>query len=62
MRGTRFLDFCGETQEGRIFKGEANQVQNYASRGAKTWALSFEYKTDKADFIDWMSFVPSNLM
>ena len=63
MRGTRSLDFWwGNTKEGGIFKGETNLVQNYASRGGKTWALSFEYKTDEADFIDWMSFLPSNLM
>ena len=53
MRGTRFLDFWwGNTKEGGIFKAEINLVQNYASRGGKTRALSFEYKTDQADLID----------
>ena len=67
MRGTRFLGFWWEnTKEGGggggIFKGETNLVQNYASRGGKTRALSFEYKTDQADFIYWISFLPSNHM
>ena len=52
----------GNTKEGAIFKGETNLVQNYASRGGKTRALSFEYKTDQVDFIDWMAFLLSSLM
>ena len=28
----------------------------------RTWALSSECKTDQAHFIDWMSFLQSNLM
>ena len=31
-------------------------------RGARTWVLSSPCKTDWADFIDWMSFLPSNLI
>ena len=58
-----FWIFGGETQKrGAIFKGETNLVQNYASRGGKTRALSFEYKTDQAHLIDWMSLLASNLM
>ena len=52
-----------EIQERRaIFKGETKLVQNYTIWRDKTRALSFECKTDQADFIDWMSFLPSNLM
>ena len=37
-------------------------MQIYASRGGKKWALSFDYKPGQADFLDWMSFLPSKLM
>ena len=58
-----FWIFGEETQKrGAIFKVKTNLVQNYASRGGKTWNLCFECKTDEADFIDWMSFLPTNLM
>ena len=29
--------------------------------GGRTWALSSVYKTDQAEFTDWMPFLPSNL-
>ena len=57
------LENCwGNTKEGATFKGETNFVQNYAFKGGKARALSFNCKTDRADFIDWICFRPSNFM
>ena len=33
----------------------------FSSRGGRAWALISGFKTDRADFTDWMSFLPSNL-
>ena len=53
---------AGETQDGGNFQKRNQPSTKLCLLRRQISGFNFEWKTGQADFIDWMSFLPSNLM